>query len=57
MFYVNKIFELRHEKTCFCISEIKGADQLRSNCAADQCLFRFLDSTIPLLSQSEMSSL
>ena len=37
-------------KPTFCICENKGADQLRSNCAADQSLcFRFKDSTIPLL--------
>ena len=31
--------------------------QLISNCAADQCLcFRYMDSTIPLLSKSEISS-
>ena len=34
-------------KPAFCISENKGADQLRSNCAADQRLcFRYTDSTI-----------
>ena len=42
----------------FCICENKDADQLRSNCAADQRLcFRYTDSTIPLLSKSEISSL
>ena len=36
----------------------KSADQPRDNRAADQCLyFRYKDSTIPLLSQSESSSL
>ena len=36
----------------------KGADQLRSNCEADQRLcFRYTDSTIPLLSKSNMSGL
>ena len=36
-------------KPDFCICENKGADQLRGNCAADQCLcFRYFDSTIPL---------
>ena len=36
----------------------KGADQLRSNCEADQRLcFRYTDSTIPLLLKSEISSL
>ena len=33
-------------KPAFCISENKDADQLRSNCAADQRLcFRYIDST------------
>ena len=45
-------------KLAFCICENKDADQLRSNCAADQRLcFRFSDSTIPLLLKSEISSL
>ena len=36
----------------------KGADQLRINCEADQCLcFFYMDSTIPLLSKSTISSL
>ena len=36
----------------------KDADQLCSNCEADQRLcFRYTDSTIPLLSKSEISSL
>ena len=36
-----------------CIGENKGADQLRSNCEADQRFsFRYTDSTIPLLSKS-----
>ena len=40
-----------------CIGENKGADQLRSNCEADQRLcFRYSDSTIPLLLKSEISS-
>ena len=53
------LFELRHEKTnIFCICENKNADQMRSNCAADQHLcFRYTDSTIPLLSKPEGSSL
>ena len=38
----------------FCISENKDADQLRSNCAADQRLcFRNMDSTISLLPKFE----
>ena len=45
-------------KPAFCVCENKDADQLRSNCAADQHLcFRYMDSTIPLLSKSEISSL
>ena len=45
-------------KPAFCISENKGALQVRSNCAADQCLrFRHIDSTIPVLPKSEISSL
>ena len=42
----------------FCLCENKGADQLRSNCEADQRLcFCYTDSTIPLLSKSKISSL
>ena len=45
-------------KPTFCICENKYADQLRSNREADQRLcFRYIDSTIPLLSKSEISSL
>ena len=38
-------------KTDFCLCENKGADQLRSNCEADQRLcFRYTDrTTLPLL--------
>ena len=36
-------------KPTICIGENKGADQLRSNCEADQRLcFCYTDSTIPL---------
>ena len=43
-------------KPTICIGENKGADQLRSNCEADQRLcFRCKDSTILLL-KSEISS-
>ena len=46
----------RIRKPTFCICENKGADQLRSNCEADQRLcFRYIDSTIPLLLKSEIS--
>ena len=45
-------------KPTFCICENKDEDQLRGNHEADQCLsFRYIDSTIPLLSKSEISSL
>ena len=40
----------------FCLREIKGANQLRSNPTADRCLyFRYMDSTIPLFVKSETS--
>ena len=45
-------------KPDFCICENKDADQLRGGCEADQRLcYRHLDSTIPLLSKSEISCL
>ena len=45
-------------KPDFCICENKDADQLRGDREADQHLcFRHLDITIPLLSESEISSL
>ena len=45
-------------KAALCICENKDADQLRSNCAADQRLcFRYIDSTAPLLPNSVISSL
>ena len=45
-------------KPTFCICENKDADQLRGNREANQRLcFRYIDSTIPLLSKSEISSL
>ena len=45
-------------KPAFCICENKDADQLRGNREADQHLwFRYIDSTIPLLPKSEISSL
>ena len=44
-------------KPTICIGENKDADQLRGNREADQRLcFRYSDSTIPLLLQSEISS-
>ena len=45
-------------KPAFCICENKDAYQLRGNREADQRLcFRYMDSAIPLLSKSEISSL
>ena len=45
-------------KPTFCICENKDADQLRGNHEADQRLcFRYIESTIRLLSKSEISSL
>ena len=45
-------------KPTFCICENKDADQLRGNREADQHLcYCYIDSTIPLLSNSEISSL
>ena len=44
-------------KPAFCLGENKDADHLCSNCAADQRLcFRYIDTTIPLLSKFEISS-
>ena len=48
----------RMGKPTICIGENKGADQLRSDCEADQRLcFHYRDSTILLLSKSKISSL
>ena len=45
-------------KPTICTCENKDADQLCSNCEADQRLcFRYTDSIIPLLSKSKISSL
>ena len=45
-------------KPAFRTWENKDTDQLRDNREADQRLcFRFIDSTIPLLSKSELSNL
>ena len=53
-----KYMSLVMKKQTFCICENKDADELRGNREADQRLcFRFIDSTIPLLSKSEISSL
>ena len=49
---------MEKKTTTICIGKNKGADQLRINCGADQCLcFFYVDSTIPLLSTSKISSL
>ena len=45
-------------KPTICICENKDADQLPGNREADQRLcFRYIDSTIPLVPKSEISSL
>ena len=45
-------------KPAFCICKNKDADQVRGNRETDQRLcFRYIDSTIPLLSKSEISNL
>ena len=56
-FHIKKpeTLEPRHEKN---ICENKDADQLRGSREADQRLcFHYMDSTIPLLPKSEISSL
>ena len=46
------------KKQTFCVCKNKGADQLRGKREADQRLcFCYIDSTIPLLSKSKISSL
>ena len=53
-----ELSEPRHEKTGFCLFKNKGADQLRSNCEADQHLcFHYTDSTILLNPKFQASSL
>ena len=57
-FVFNHYLILVMRKPAFCICENKDADQLRGNREADQRLcFRHIDSTIPLLSKYEISSL
>ena len=52
--FINLYLSLCMRKPTKCFGENKGADQLRSNCEADQRLcFRYMDSTIPLLSKSK----
>ena len=58
-FTSNVVKHLSHlmGKPTICIGENKGADQLRSNCEADQRLcFRYSDTTIPPLLNSKISS-
>ena len=56
--YANHYHQPPHGKTNNLHRRNKGADQLPSNCEADQHLcFRNTDSTIPLLSKSKISSL
>ena len=56
--WLNHYLSLVMRKPAVCIYENKDADQLRGKREADQCLcFRYTDSTIPLLSKSEISSL
>ena len=53
-YYLSRVMR----KPAFCICENKDADQLRGNREADQRLcFRYIDSSVPLLSKSEISSL
>ena len=53
------LYEPRHVKTSvLAYAKNKDADQLRGNRETDQRLcFRYMDSTIPLLPKSEISSL
>ena len=53
MYYMSCVMR-KHD---FCLCENKGADQLCSNCTADQRLFlRHMDSTISLLPIFQASS-
>ena len=53
IYHMNRVMR----KPTICICENKDADQLRGNREADQRLcFRYIDSTINLLSKSEISS-
>ena len=54
---VSETFDNHMGKPTICLCENKGADQLRGNREADQRLcFRYSDSTILLLLESEISS-
>ena len=59
MLLADKEGEMSHivRKRTFCIYENKDADQLRGNREADQRLcFCYIDSTVPLLPKSRISS-
>ena len=57
MFKHTNNLSLVMRKPAFCICKNKNADQLGGKSKADQRLcFRYLDSTIPLLSKSEILS-
>ena len=63
LWFITYSFKHSTYETCIvrkldcCQCENKSADQLRSNCEADQCLcFRYMDSTISLFLKSEISS-
>ena len=54
---VNSLNKPHREKTGYFLCENKGADQLRSNCEADQRLcFRYTDNTSSLVLKSGISS-
>ena len=56
--YPSKEQQVKYMTNVICLCENKGADQLRSNCEADQHIcFHCRDSTITLLSKSKISSL
>ena len=60
IYEINYFCNINHvmRKPDFCIYENKDADQLCGNPEADQRLcFPYIDSTIPLLPKSEISSL
>ena len=49
-----KNLSCRMGKPTICIGKNKGADQLCSNCTADQCLcFRYTDNTVIILLKSK----
>ena len=58
LFFLLRNLSLVMRKPAFCICENKDADQLCGNREADQRLcFSYTDSTIPLLYESDISSL